>query len=59
MSDTKRPDQTSDKLIDEFEDKAGDAVDDARQGETEDNPIKEKVRDDPQADKTKGPPVKP
>ena len=45
MSNTEKTDETADKMIDEFKDKADKAVDDARKGETEDNPIKERIRD--------------
>ena len=47
MSKQSQPGKTADKMIDRFKDKADDAVDDARQGETDDNPVKETIRDDP------------
>lgn len=46
MSDEKS-DKASDKIIDKFKDKADDSVEDAREGETEDNPLKETVRNAP------------
>ena len=48
-------DQTAgDNMIDEFKDKADEAVDDARRGETDDNPVKETIRDQPQSEENGG-----
>lgn len=40
-----KAEKTSDKIIDEFKEKADDSVEDARDGQTDDNPLKETVRD--------------
>ena len=50
MSNKKESEKTSDKMIDQFKDKAEDSVDDARHGETDDNPLKETVRNNPRVE---------
>ena len=49
MATPSKSDKTADKMIDSFKDKADDVVDDARQGETDDNPVKKIIRDHPQS----------
>lgn len=49
MTDREKPKKTSDKMIDEFKERADKSVQDARKGKTEDNPVKETIRDHPES----------
>ena len=50
MSMPSEPEGTPDKIIDRFKEVAEDAVDDARKGATDDNPVKETIRDSVSSD---------
>ena len=50
MSTQNDAEKTSDKMIDGFKDKAEESVDDARNGKSDDNPLKETIRDEAGSD---------